>query len=224
MTTNFTSNTYPAYLALTVLQKIIDGQALPEAPLSVEIRKPLETPDDEINSFLSDIRAAYNVLNNLEEAARCFAVYQCAPACLNIERLDLVGDLYRFLPKSDVSKLIEAAASDLDSADDRETSADDRETCELFTFDETQALITDLVNSFIDPLGIKKYFDEDRKNCGAFLLVEAGGPTLYVHWLDEVGAYVTASGRTTSGSETRRLDFEDLEIINDLYFFGSLDI
>jgi hypothetical protein len=82
MTTNFTSNTYPAYLALTVLQKIIDGQALPEAPLSVEIRKPLETPDDEINSFLSDIRAAYNVLNNLEEAARCFAVYQCAPACL----------------------------------------------------------------------------------------------------------------------------------------------
>lgn len=217
MTTNFTSNTYPAYLALTVLQKIIDGQALPEAPLSVEIRKPLETPDDEINSFLSDIRAAYNVLNNLEEAARCFAVYQCAPACLNIERLDLVGDLYRFLPKSDVSKLIEAAASDLDSADDRET-------CELFTFDETQALITDLVNLFIDPLDIKKYFDEDGKNCGAYVLVECNGPTLYVHWLDEVGAYVTASGRTTSGSETRRLDFEDLEIINDLYFSGSLDI
>lgn len=217
MTTNFTSNTYPAYLALTVLQKIIDGQALPEAPLSVEIRKPLETPDDEINSFLSDIRAAYNVLNNLEEAARCFAVYQCAPACLNIERLDLVGDLYRFLSKSDVSKLIEAAASDLDSADDRET-------CELFSFDETQALITDLVNSFTDPLDIKKYFDEDRKNCGAFLLVESGGPTLYVHWLDEVGAYVTASGRTTSGSETRRLGFEDLEIINELYFAGELNI
>lgn len=217
MTTNFTSNTYPAYLALTVLQKIIDGQALPEAPLSVEIRKPLETPDDEINSFLSDIRAAYNVLNNLEEAARCFAVYQCAPACLNIERLDLVRDLYRFLSKSDVSKLIEAAASDLDSADDRET-------CELFTFDETAALITDLVNPFIDPLDIKKYFDEDGKNCGAFLLVEAGGPTLYVHWLDEVGAYVTASGRTTSGSETRRLGLEDLEIINELYFAGELNI
>ena len=215
--TNFTSNTYPAYLALTVLQKIIDGQALPEAPLSVEIRKPLETPDDEINSFLSDIRAAYNVLNNLEEAARCFAVYQCAPACLNIERLDLVGDLYRFLSKSDVSKLIEAAASDLDSADDRET-------CELFSFDETQALITDLVNSFIDPLDIKKYFDEDGVNCGAYVLVECNGPTLYVHWLDEAGAYITASGRTTGGSETRRLALEDLEIINELYFFGELNI
>lgn len=217
MTTNFTSNTYPAYLALTVLQKIIDGQALPEAPLSVEICKPLETPDDEINSFLSDIRAASNVLNDLEETARCFAVYQCAPACLNIERLDLVRDLYRFLSKSDVSKLIEAAASDLDSADDRET-------CELFTFEETAALITDLVNPFIDPLDIKKYFDEDGKNCGAYVLVECNGPTLYVHWLDEAGAYVTASGRATSGNETRRLGLEDLEIINELYFAGELNI
>lgn len=217
MTTNFTSNTYPAYLALTVLQKIIDGQALQEAPLSVEIRKPRETPADEIDSFLSDIRAAYNVLNDLEETARCFVVYQCAPAALNIERLGLVRDLYHFLSESDVKKLIETAASDLDSADDRET-------CELFSFDETQALLTDLVNSFIDPLDIKKYFDEDRNNCGAFLLVEAGGPTLYVRWLDEVGAYVTASGRTTSGSETRRLGLEDLEIINELYFANELNI
>lgn len=217
MTTNFTANTYPAYLALTVLQKIIDGQALQEAPLSVEIRKPLETPDDEINSFLSDIRAAYNVLNNLEEAARCFAVYQFAPACLNIERLGLVRDLYHFLSESDVKKLIETAASDLDTTEEKDT-------LELFTFDETAALITDLVNPFIDPLDIKKYFDDERKNCGAFLLVEAGGPTLYVHWLDEVGAYVTASGRTTSSSETRRLGLEDLEIINELYFAGELNI
>lgn len=215
--TNFTSNTYPAYLALTVLQKIIDGQALPEAPLSVEIRKPLETPDDEINSFLSGIRAAYNVLNDLEETARCFVVYQCAPAALNIERLDLVRDLYHFLSESDVKKLIETASSDLDTTEEKDT-------LELFTFDETAALITDLVNSFIDPLDIKKYFDEDRNNCGAFLLVEAGGPTLYVHWLDEVGAYVTASGRTTSGSETRRLGLEDLEIINELYFANELNI
>lgn len=118
MTTNFTANTYPAYLALTVLQKIIDGQAL----------------------------------------------------------------------------------------------------------QETAALITDLVNSFIDPLDIKKYFDEDGKNCGAYVLVECNGPTLYVHWLDEVGAYVTASGRTTSGSETRRLGLEDLEIINELYFADELNI
>lgn len=217
MTTNFTANTYPAYLALTVLQKIIDGQALQEAPLSVEIRKPRETPADEIDSFLSDIRAAYNVLNDLEETARCFAVYQCAPAALNIERLGLVRDLYHFLSESDVKKLIETAASDLDTTEEKDT-------LELFTFDETAALITDLVNSFIDPLDIKKYFDEDRNNCGAFLLVEAGGPTLYVHWLDEVGAYVTASGRATSGSETRRLGLEDLEIINELYFAGELNI
>lgn len=217
MTTNFTANTYPAYLALTVLQKIIDGQALQEAPLSVEIRKPRETPADEIDSFLSDIRAAYNVLNDLEETARCFVVYQCAPAALNIERLDLVRDLYHFLSESDVKKLIETAASDLDTTEEKDT-------LELFTFDETAALITDLVDPFIDPLDIKKYFDEDRNNCGAFLLVEAGGPTLYVHWLDEVGAYVTASGRATSGSETRRLGLEDLEIINELYFAGELNI
>lgn len=216
MTTNFTSNTYPAPLAIAALKNIIDGAALPTA-LTPVITEKRETPDDEINSFLSDIRAAYNVLNNLEEAARCFAVYQFAPACLNIERLDLVRDLYRFLSDSDVSKLIDYALGDIDHAEKNDT-------LNLFTFDETQALITDLVNPFIDPLDIKKYFDEDRKNCGAYVLVEAGGPTLYVHWLDEVGAYVTASGRTTSGSETRRLGLEDLEIINELYFAGELNI
>lgn len=216
MTTNFTPNTYPAPLAVAALKKIIDGSALPTA-LTPVITEKRETPDDEINSFLSDIRAAYNVLNNLEEAARCFAVYQFAPACLNIERLDLVRDLYRFLSDSDVSKLIDYALGDIDHAEKNDT-------LNLFTFDETAALFTDLVNPFIDPLDIKKYFDEDRKNCGAFLLVEAGGPTLYFYWLDNAGAYVTASGRTTSGSETRRLGFEDLEIINELYFSGSLDI
>lgn len=216
MTTNFTPNTYPARLAADALKNIIDGSALPTAltPVIIEKRK---TPDDEINSFLSDIRAAYNVLNNLEEAARCFAVYQFAPACLNIERLDLVRDLYRFLSDSDVSKLIDYALGDIDHAEKNDT-------LNLFTFDETQALITDLVNPFIDPLDIKKYFDEDRKNCGAFLLVEAGGPTLYVHWLDETGAFVTASGRTRGGITTRRLDTEDLEIVNKLYFDGELNI
>lgn len=217
MTTNFTSNTYPAPLAVAALKNIIDGLTLPTAPAAVEIRKPLETPADEIDSFLSDIRAAYNVLNDLEETARCFVVYQCAPAALNIERLGLVRDLYHFLSESDVKKLIETAASDLDTTEEKDT-------LELFTFDETAALITDLVDPFIDPLDIKKYFDEDRKNCGAFLLVEAGGPTLYFYWLDEVGAYVTASGRTTSSSETRRLGLEDLEIINELYFAGELNI
>ena len=125
--------------------------------------------------------------------------------------------MYRFLSDSDVSKLIDYALGDIDHAEKNDT-------LNLFTFDETAALITDLVNPFIDPLDVKKYFDEAGTNCGAFLLVEAGGPTLYVHWLDEVGAYVTASGRTTSGSETRRLGLEDLEIINELYFAGELNI
>ena len=166
---------------------------------------------------MSDIRAAYNVLNNLEEAARCFAVYQFAPACLNIERLDLVRDLYRFLSDSDVSKLIDYALGDIDHAEKNDT-------LNLFTFDETVALITDLVNPFIDPLDIKKYFDEDRKNCGAFLLVEAGGPTLYFYWLDNAGAFLHATGRSTGGTATRELDTEDLEIINELYFAGELNI
>lgn len=216
MTTNFTPNTFPAPLAIAALKNIIDGAALPTA-LTPVITEKRETPDDEINSFLSDIRAAYNVLNNLEEAARCFAVYQFAPACLNIERLDLVRDLYRFLSKSDVSKLVDYALGDIDHAEKNDT-------LNLFTFDETAALITDLVDPFTAPLDVKKYFDEDGSNCGAYVLVEAGGPTLYFHWLDEVGAYVTASGRTTSGNVTRRLDLEDLEIINDLYFAGELNI
>lgn len=216
MTTRYTPDTFPATLAIAELKSIIDGSALPTAPAGV-ITEKRETPDDEINSFLSDIRAAYNVLDDLEETARCFTVYQFAPALLNIERLDLVRDLYRFLTKTDIKKLTDYALGDIDHAEAGDT-------LDLFTFDETTALISDLVNPFIDPLDIKKYFDEDRKNCGAFLLVEAGGPTLYVHWLDEVGAYVTASGRTRGGIVTRRLDTKDLEIINELYFAGELNI
>lgn len=218
MTTNFTSNTYPAYLALTVLQKIIDGQALPEAPLSVEIRKPLETPDDEINSFLSDIRAAYNVLNNLEEAARCFAVYQCAPACLNIERLDLVRDLYRFLSDSDIRKLIEAAASDM------EDITEDGDTLALYSFDSVQSLISDLVNPFINPTSVKKLFDENGEYCGFHIQITVGGPTLGLYSLDGLGTYVYATGRETGGASERSLDIEDVEIINELYFAGELNI
>nr|DAW96956.1 MAG TPA: hypothetical protein [Bacteriophage sp.] len=216
MTTNFTPNNFPAPLAIAELKSIIDGLTLPTAPVAVIIEKR-ETPDDEINSFLSDIRAAYNVLDDLEETARCFTVYQFAPALLNIERLDLIRDLYRFLSKSEIEKLIDYALGDIDHAEAGDT-------LDLFTFDETTALISDLVNPFIEPLDIKKYFDDERNNSGAFLLVEAGGPTLYVHWLDETGAYVTASGRTRGGLVTRRLDTKDLEIINELYFAGELNI
>lgn len=216
MTTNFTPNTFPAPLAVAALKKIIDGSALPTAltPLITEKR---ETPDDEINSFLSDIRAAHTVLDDLEETARCFTVYQFAPALLNIERLDLIRDLYRFLSKSDIEKLIDYALSDVNYSRKSDTLGN-------FYFENTSDLIRDLVNPFIEPLDIKKYFDDERKNSGAFLLVEAGGPTLYVHWLDEVGAYVTASGRTRGGRVTRRLDIKDLELINELYFDGELNI
>lgn len=216
MTTRYTPDTFPATLAITELKSIIDGLALPTAPAAV-ITEKRETPDDEINSFLSDIRAAYNVLNDLEEAARCFTVYQFASALLNIERLDLVRGLYRFLTKTDIEKLTNYALGDIDHAEKDDT-------LDLFTFDETAAFIRDLVNPFIESLDIKKYLDEDGNICGAYVLIEAGGPTLYVHWLDETGAYVTASGRTTGGIVTRRLDTKDLEIINELYFAGELNI
>lgn len=215
---NYTANTLPAPLVLSTLQKILKGQTLPEAPAAVEIRKPLETAEDEINSFLSDIRAAYGVLNDLEESARCFVAYQVAPAALNIERLDLVRDLYRFISESDTRKLIEAAASDM------EDITEDGDTLSLYSFDSVQSLISDLVDPYIEPADVKKYFDEDGKNCGFYVLIEYGGPTLFIYSLEDVGTYIHATGRRTGGTSERSLDIEDVEIINDLYFSGELNI
>lgn len=113
--------------------------------------------------------------------------------------------------------MVDTAVADLENIDGDEP-------IELFSFDELQAAISELVNPYIEALDIKKYFDGDGAAAGAYVLVECGGPTLYFHWLDSAGAYITATGRTTGGSATREITGEDLEIINQLYFFGELSI
>lgn len=156
-------------------------------------------------------------MDDLHETALLFVAYQAAPAALRIEELDVIHDLYRFLSSSDVERLTEAAIDDLETAADNET-------LDIFFFDGLKDEITNIVDSYIEALDIKKYFDEDGAAAGAYVLIECGGPTLYFHWLDSAGAYITATGRTTGGSATREITGEDLEIINQLYFFGELNI
>ena len=110
-----------------------------------------------------------------------------------------------------------------------DTYADDLEAAAGLTlgdvsFDCLEDTIKSEVESMTEALDIKKYFDEDGAAAGAYVLIECGGPTLYLHWLDSAGAYITATGRTTGGSATREITGEDLEIINQLYFFGELSI
>lgn len=214
--TRYTAQTFPAIRARSILTAIQAGKRLAPAPAAVSINER-NTPDDEINSFLADIRAASSVMDDLCETALLFVAYQAAPAALRIEELDVIYDLYRFLSRSDVERLIDAAIDDLENAADNET-------LDIFFFDSLKDEISSLVDSYTEALDIKKYFDEDGAAVGAYVLVECGGPTLYVHWLDEAGAYVTASGRTTGGSASRKITGEDLGIINQLYFFGELDI
>lgn len=214
--TRYAAQTIPAITVYASLLAIQNGEKLPQAPAAVSINER-NTPDDEINSFLADIRAASSVMDDLRETALLFVAYQAAPAALRIEELDVIHDLYRFLSCSDVERLIEAAIDDL------ETATDD-ETLDIFFFDGLKDELTSIVDSYIEALDIKKYFDEDGAASGAYVLVECGGPTLYFHWLDSAGAYITATGRTTGGSATREITGEDLEIINQLYFFGELSI
>lgn len=215
--TNYTSNTYPTYLALTVLQKIIDGQALPEAPAEAEIRENLRTANDEAMSFIKDTRAAYGALNDLEETARIFAAYQACPDCLSKHELETVRDLYRFLSSYDVKNLIAAAIDDLNDADDANELGD-------VCFDGLQSKISSIVDPYISPTSSKQLFDENGEYCGFHIQITVGGPTLGIYSLDGLGTYVYATGRETSGGTEIPLDLEDLEIINDLYFSGSLDI
>ena len=107
-------------------------------------------------------------------------------------------------------------------ADDPEAAAD--LTLDDVSFDSLEDAIKREAESMIEALDIKKYYDEDGAASGAYALIEFGGPTLYFHWLDSAGAYITATGRTTGGSATREIAGEDLEIINQLFFFGELNI
>lgn len=224
--TRYTAQTFPAARALSILSAIRYGERLAPAPLTVSTTER-NTPDDEINSFLSDIRAASCLITDSSTAARTFVAYLTESADLDGYELDAVKDVEHFFSESDRKDLIAAAIDDLNDALD--TYADDPEaaadlTLEDVSFDCLEDAIKSEAESMTEALDIKKYHDEDGAASGAYVLIEYGGPTLYVHWLDEVGAYVTASGRTTGGSATRRLDLEDLEIINQLYFFGELNI
>ena len=198
--TRYTAQTFPAARALSILSAIRYGERLAPAPLTVSTAER-NTPDDEINSFLADIRAAYSLTTDSSTAARSFVAYLTESADLDNYEIDAVKDTYAYDPEG-------AAGLTLDDV----------------SFDCLEDAIKSEAESMTEALDIKKYFNEDGAASGAYVLVECGGPTLYFHWLDSAGAYITATGRTTGGSATREITGEDLEIINQLYFFGELSI
>lgn len=216
----------PAARALSSLNAIRNGKRLAPAPLTASI-SGLNTPDDEINSFLSDIRAAYGLITDSSTAARAFVAYLTEYVDLDSDETDAVRDIERFFSGRAREDLIAAAIDDLNDAlgaydDDPEAAAD--LTLEDVSFDSLEDTIKSEAESMIEALDIKKYLDEDGEASGAYVLIECGGPTLFFHWLDSAGAFITATGRTTGASVTRQIWIEDLEIINQLYFFGELSI
>lgn len=224
--TRYTAQTFPAARALSILSAIRYGERLAPAPLTVSTAER-NTPDDEINSFLADIRAAYGITTDSSTAARSFVAYLTESAELDNYEIDAVKDIEQFFSEHGRADLIAAAIDDLNDALD--TYADDPEgaaglTLDDVSFDCLEDAIKSEAESMTEALDIKKYFNEDGAASGAYVLIECGGPTLYFHWLDSAGAYITATGRTRGGSATRGITGEDLEIINQLYFFGELSI
>lgn len=224
--TRYTSQTLPACRALTILRLIRDGKDLAPAPLTVSTAER-NTPDDEINSFLADIRAAYSLTTDSSTAARSFVAYLTESADLDNYEIDAVKDVEQFFSEHARGDLIAAAIDDLIDATDNYIDDPDGMaalTLDDVSFDCLEDTIKTEADSFTEALDIKKYFDEDGAASGAYVLIECGGPTLYFHWLDSAGAFITATGRTTGGSASREITGEDLEIINQLYFFGDLSI
>lgn len=224
--TRYTAQTFPAARALSILSAIRYGERPAPAPLTVSTAER-NTPDDEINSFLADIRAAYSLTTDSSAAALSFVAYLTEGAELDSCELGSVKDIEQFFSEHGRRDLIAAAIDDLNDALD--TYADDPEEAAALTlgdvsFDCLEDAIKSESESMTEALDIKKYFDEDGAASGAYVLVECGGPTLYFHWLDSAGAFITATGRTTGGSATCEITGEELEIINQLYFFGELNI
>lgn len=216
----------PAARVLSILGAIRRGERLAPAPLTVSTTE-INTPDDEINSFLSDIRAAYSLITDSSTAARAFVAYLTESADLDNYEIDAVKDIEHFFSEFSRKDLIAAAIDDLNDAlgtyaDDPEAAAD--LTLEDVSFDVLEDAIKSEVESMIEAVDIKEYFDEGGTASGAYVLIKWGGPTLFFHWLDSAGAYITATGRTTGGSATREITGEDLESINQLYFFGDLNV
>lgn len=216
----------PAVRARSILMAIQSGERLAPAPLTVSTTER-NTPDDEINSYLADIRAAYSLITDSSTAARAFVAYLTESADLDNHEIDAVKDVEQFFCERARGDLIAAAIEDLNDAldayaDDPEAAAD--LTLDDVSFDRLEDAIKSEAEPMIEALDIKKYYDEDGAASGAYVLIECGGPTLFFHWLDSAGAYISATGRTTGGSATREITGEDIEIINQLYFFGELDI
>lgn len=216
----------PAVRARSILMAIQSKERLAPAPLTVSTAGR-NTPDDEINSFLSDIRAAYGLITDSSTAALAFVAYLTESADLDGYELGAVKDVEQFFSERARGDLIAAAIDDLNAA--LGTYADDPEEASDLTlgdvsFDCLEDAIKSEAESMIEALEIKEYFDEGGTASGAYVLIEYGGPTLFFHWLDRAGAYITATGRTTGGSAIREITSEDLEIINQLYFFGELNI
>lgn len=226
MTALLKISTLPVARVLSILSAIRDGERLAPAPLTVSTTER-NTPDDGINSYLADIRAAYSLITDSSTAARAFVAYLTGSADLDNHEIDAVKDVEQFFCERARGDLIAAAIEDLNDAldayaDDPEAAAD--LTLDDVSFDSLEDAIKREAESMIEALDIKKYFDEEGAASGAYVLIECGGPTLYFHWLDSAGAYITATGRTTGGSATREITGEDLEIINQLFFFGELNI
>lgn len=160
-------------------------------------------------------------------ACRAFVAYLTESADLDNYKIDAVKDIEQFFSEYARGDLIAAAIDDLIDATDNYIDDPDGMaalTLDDVSFDCLEDAIKNEAESMTEALDIKKYFNEDGAASGAYVLVECGGPTLYFHWLDSAGAYITATGRTRGGSATREITGEDLEIINQLYFFGELSI
>lgn len=155
--TRYTAQTFPAARALSILSAIRYGERLAPAPLTVSTAER-NTPDDEIKSFLADIRAAYGITTNSSTAARSFVAYLTESAELDSVELDSVKDIEQFFSEHGRADLIAAAIDDLNDALD--TYADDPEaaadlTLDDVSFDCLEDAIKTEADSFTEALDIK---------------------------------------------------------------------
>ena len=156
--TRYTAQTFPAARALSILSAIRYGERLAPAPLTVSTAER-NTPDDEINSFLADIRAAYSLTTDSSTAARSFVAYLTESADLDNYEIDAVKDVEQFFSEHARGDLIAAAIDDLNDALD--TYADDLEAAAGLTlgdvsFDCLEDTIKSEAESMTEALDIKK--------------------------------------------------------------------
>lgn len=216
-----------AVRARSILTAIQAGKQLAPAPYFVSsfVSNEKTTGYEELFEFLQESRAAAEILNYPEFAARTLIGWICGRQPegedYSAEKTSLRA-VYRFIYRPDrLNRVIEAALEDLEYLDE-----DSDQTLEWEIFEAVQSVLTDMVESDVHTTGVTfnggKYswaLQDGEEVTSAVSEVRSG---LRLFWIKNLGMYAACSAYASNSSVIDAISDDDIEVLNRLYFNSFL--